>query len=136
MIVMAELSARERMAGWGAPVVDTLEPAKAARLKAKTMLMPSPNQVRDAIATIPAGQTKTLKEVRREIADASGADMTCPVAARQCWRLVAEAAEEDRADGNKVAPWWRVTKDGKPDSRVPGGEANHRALLHAEGVQI
>ena len=118
-------------------MVDALDPAKAARLKARTMLMPSPAQVRDAIATIPQGQSKTMRELRKELAAASGAEMTCPVAARTCWRIVAEAAEEDRADGiTPVTPWWRVTKDCKPFSRLPGGEASHRARLSAEGVQI
>jgi alkylated DNA nucleotide flippase Atl1 len=63
-----------------------LEGAKAARFNAKTVLIPSPMQVRDAIA--------------------------------------------------EVTPWWRVTKEGKPNPKMPGGIERHRALLLEEGVRI
>ncbi len=118
-------------------MVAELEGEKAARFGAKTMLIPSPLQLEDAISNISFGRTMTLKELRASLAKSAGADVTCPYSARICWELVAQAAEEDRAEGKtEVTPWWRVTKDGKPSAKLPGGEGRHRALLQAEGVFI
>jgi alkylated DNA nucleotide flippase Atl1 len=134
---MAGLTAREKIALAGPSEVHVLDDAKAARLKGRTMLIPSPGQMSQAIAAIPPGQTKTLLQLRHELAEAAGADVTCPAAASKCWRLVAEAAEEDLADGlASEVPWWRVTKDDKPHASLPGGADRHRSLLKAEGVVI
>ena len=120
-----------------APVVAPLEGEKAKRFRAQSMLIPSPQQVQQAIAEIPFGRACTLRELRKSLADSSGADVTCPYTARIFWELVAFAAEEDRADGKTdIAPWWRVTKDHKPSAKLPGGEQRHRALLLSEGVRI
>jgi len=106
-------------------------------MKAETMLIPTPGQVQEAIFKIPAGQTVTLSQLREELARASGADITCPFTAGVCWTLVAEASEKERIDGRtEVAPWWRVTRDGKPNPKLPGGEMRHRALLLEEGVRV
>jgi len=130
-------SARQRMIEAAAPVVAELEGEKAARFGAKTMLIPSPLQVAEAISNIPFGRSNTLKELRAQLAASAGADVTCPYTARICWELVAQVAEEDRVEGKTdVTPWWRVTKDRKPHARLPGGENRHRALLQAEGVHI
>lgn len=115
------------------PVVARLEGSKAARFAAETMLIPSPLQMWEAIQTIPAGSSKSLLKLRKELAQTSGADVTCPRAAFLCWQLVAQASDEP---GGEVAPWWRLTKEGKPEKRLPGGEERHRALLAAEGVAI
>ncbi|AIE84002.1 MGMT family protein [Fimbriimonas ginsengisoli] len=134
---MVKLTARERLAAGDPPAVYTLDDAKAARLKGRTMLIPSPMQVRDAIAAIPVGQSKTFGQLRADLARDSGADVTCPFAAGVFWRVVAEAAEEDRAEGaTEVTPWWRVTRDGKPNPKLPGGESRHRELLGEEGIKI
>lgn len=125
------------MAEWGPGVVCTLDAEKAARLRAKTMLMPSPQQVQDVILTIPVGKAMTVRELRTRLAEQTEAEMTCPVAAKLCWRIVAEAAEEEIADGQaNDVPWWRLTRDGKPEARLPGGADRHRALLREEGVEI
>jgi alkylated DNA nucleotide flippase Atl1 len=134
---MAEQTARQRLAAGESPAIYPLDDAKAARLKGRTMLIPSPLQVRDAIAAIPSGQPITVNDLRQTLAEASGAEVTCPRATTICWLLVAEAAEEDRAEGaSDVTPWWRITRERKPDPRLPGGIANHRALLLNEGVRI
>ncbi len=134
---MEQTTARQLLEASPPPQVHTLDPAKAARFKARTMLIPSPIQVRDAIAAIPYGQAKALRELREGLAAAAGADVTCPFAAGVCWRIVADAAEEDRiGEAAGVTPWWRVTRDGKPNPKMPGGAERHRALLLEEGVRI
>ena len=135
---MARKTAREKLDNGKLPEVCDIDEAKSARFQgARTMLIPTPRQVQAAIAQIPSGQTKTNQELRLDLAKAAGADTTCPLCLGIFWRLVAEAAEEERADGaEEVTPWWRVTKDGKLNPKMPGGEERHRALLLAEGVQI
>jgi len=131
------VSARARILEAGEPLVAGLDGEMAARFRAKTMLIPSPKQVQEAIWLIPFGESVTLMGLRASLAKNSGADVTCPYSARVCWELVAQAAEEDRAEGKTgVTPWWRVTKDRKPNAKLPGGQERHRALLLAEGVRI
>ena len=118
-------------------MVYTLDDAKAIRLGGRTMVVPSPLEVQSAIASIPEGQSRTILDLRAALAEAAGAEVACPRATSIGWFLVAEAAEEERRAGvASVAPWWRVTRDRKPDPRLPGGAERHRALLGAEGVEI
>jgi hypothetical protein len=137
MATKTTLSARQRILDAPQSFVAELEPAKAARFKAATMLIPSPADIEKAIFSIPNGATQTLRQLRDTMAQAAKAGVTCPYAARVGWELVAQAAEEDRAAGKAdVCPWWRVTKDGAPSAKTPGGIDNHRALLAGEGVQV
>ncbi len=134
---MAETSARQRIVEAPPSFVAPLEGEKAARFKADSMLIPSPAQIRDAIAAIPCGSSKTVLELRQELAQACNAGVTCPFAMSVGWRLVAHAAEEDRAEGStEVTPWWRLTRDKKPDPKMPGGIENHRSLLAKEGIAV
>lgn len=131
------MTAREKIAQAEPGFVAPLEGEKAKRFKADSMLIPSPEQVREAILCIPRGVSKTVLEVRHELARKNGAGTTCPYMMSVGWRLVAQAAEEDRADGaSEITPWWRLTRDKKPDPKMPGGVENHRALLAAEGIRI
>jgi alkylated DNA nucleotide flippase Atl1 len=52
--------------------------------------------------------------------------------------IVARAAEErEKMGAKRVAPWWRVlTSDGQLNPRMPGGLAEHRRRLEAEGFTI
>ncbi len=131
------MTANQEIAQAPPAVVAELDEAKGKRFGARTMLIPSPTQVRSAIAQIAFGETRTLKQIRTELAQASGADVTCPRTAFLCWRLVALASDEDVDAGiSPTTPWWRVTRDGKPEPRMPGGEERHRALLQQEGIRI
>lgn len=105
----------------------TLDDAKARRLGGRTMLIPTVEEVRAAIAAIPSGSAKTAVVLRRELAQAAGAETTCPYAFRVGWLAVAQE------DGT---PWWRVTRDGRPEPRLPGGAEEHRAKLLEEGVRL
>ncbi len=131
------MTARQKLYCGKSPEVHELDPANAARFNARTLLIPSPLQVRDAIAAIPRGELKSFRELRYDLAQASGAEAACPLVTGILWRVVAEAAEEDRVGGAaEVTPWWRVTKDGRPNPKLPGGADRHRALLMEEGVKI
>ena len=127
------MTAKEKIDQAAPAFVAKLDGAKAAKWNAETMLIPSPAMIREAIAAIPHGTTKTVVQIRQELAEANGADVTCPRATTIGWLLVAEAAEED---GSDVTPWWRLTRDGKPEPKLPGGRDGHRARLRDEGVKV
>ena len=105
-----------------------LEPEKAIRMNAKTLFIPSVEDVAKAIAAIPAGQTRTIIELRNDLAATGNAETACPGKTIKYWKWLA-AAQYD-------IPWWRVLKDGKPSRHMPGGIEAQTALLRNEGVQI
>lgn len=137
MMSPMEKSARDRIAEAPPSAVYTLDERKAARLKGRTMLIPSPQAVRAAIAAIAPGSCVSADALRATLARDAGAEVTCPRAFTLAWLLVAEASDEARAVGEADAtPWWRVTRDHAPEPRLPGGTARHRALLASEGVAL
>lgn len=135
---MAKLDAKKLLDQAGPSYVAELEGEKAARFKARTMLIPSPGEIREAIAAIPKGEARSLRDLRADLARQAGADVTCPAMAAKYWRLLAHASEAGQEEvGNEgPLPWWRVTRDGRPNPLLPGGEARHRDLLRAEGVSM
>jgi alkylated DNA nucleotide flippase Atl1 len=109
-----------------------LDPKKAKRMNAKTLFIPSPNDVAKAITAIPAGKTKTILELRADLAKMGDADTACPAKTIKYWKWLAQASELD--DSPFSIPWWRVLKDGKPNRHMPGGVEHQIARLQAEGL--
>jgi hypothetical protein len=114
-----------------------LDPAKAKRMHAKTMYIPCPEDVAGAIVAIPKGETRTMLELRRQLAELGKAETACPSRTTMYWKWLAHAYEDAQVDEPRfVVPWWRVLKDGKPSRHMPGGIERQIALLMAEGVQL
>lgn len=112
-----------------------LDGAKAARMQSSTMYIPSPHDIAEAIRAIPYGHTRSLRDIRHDIAVAHHADITCPSRSTLYWKWLAHATIElGDTQSPYTIPWWRVLKDGKLSPQMPGGIANQRALLSAEGV--
>jgi hypothetical protein len=66
---------------------------------------------------IPAGETREIQQMRRELAAIHGADATCPVSTAIFLRTVAEAAWDEIEAGvpaTQVAPFWRVVDPKSP----------------------
>jgi hypothetical protein len=136
-----ELSSRqafqEKLACAPAASFHLLDQAKAARMKAETMYIPAPADVASAIAAIPEGETRTIVDLRRELAALGQAQTACPAATTKYWKWLAWAYDESGgAESPFAVPWWRVLKDGKPSRHLPGGIARQVALLRAEGVEV
>ena len=114
-----------------------LDPAKAARMNAMTLFIPAPQDVANAIAAIPQGQTRTIVELRCDLALLGNAETACPAKTIKYWKWLAQVADEvQESDSHYAVPWWRVLKDGKPSRHMPGGVERQIALLRAEGVQV
>jgi len=107
----------------------------AGRLGHGMMLIPTALEVDAMIRKIPRGQVSTLAQIRKRLARWHNADVTCPLVTGIFLRIVAEAAEEDRAAGRAdVTPYWRVVReDGRLNAKLPGGAELQAEQLRAEG---
>ena len=110
-------------------------PPKMARFGKGMMLIPTPKLVDAVVRQVPRGRLVTVSEIRRKLAADFSADVACPLTTGIFIRIVAEAAEEDRASGRKrVAPYWRVIKDdGSLNAKFPGGIEQQSRYLCGEG---
>ena len=88
----------------------------------QTMLVATPLMVDAYIRDIPHGETKTIPQLRDDLATREGCAGTCPMSTAIFVRMVAEAALEDLSDGktvSEISPFWRViTSDDKIAKRL------------------
>ena len=103
-----------------------------------SMLIARPLDVDQLVRGVRKGRLVTVRQIREQLAADHGADVTCPLTTGIFVRIVAEAAEEERAAGRKrIAPWWRVVdEDGRLKPKLPGGGRLQAALLREEGHVI
>ena len=112
-----------------------LDAAKAARMHARTMYVPSPLDIAQYIQAIPYGETRDLADIRRVLAERHQVDITCPSRTTLYWKWLAAYSDSIHdAPSPYTIPWWRVLKNGKPHPHMPKGVANQRILLQHEGV--
>ncbi len=123
--------------------VDKLRPdlePKIVRSKrtGEPMLVPTPMLVAEAIREVRKGRLTTPKKLRRKIAERQGAQSTCPMTTGILLSIVAGAAEEQLASGERpVAPYWRlVEEDGSLRVKNPAGPEVQARRLRAEGHQV
>lgn len=84
------------------------------------MLVGTPMMLDAYIRKVPAGKTKTMHQLRNELARRNKCDATCPVSTAIFVRMVAEAALEELEQGaqlDQVAPFWRVVA---PEDKIAG----------------
>lgn len=84
------------------------------------MLVGTPKMIDAYIKSVPTGKTKTMRQLRNELARRHRYDATCPVSTAIFVRLVAQAAIEEMDSGKSprdVTPFWRVVA---PDDKIAG----------------
>ena len=84
------------------------------------MLIPTPALVAAYVATIPKGESRTMPQMRDDLAAENRADFTCPLTAGIFLRVVAELAWEQHQAGKpltKITPFWRVI-----DAKAPAAK--------------
>jgi 6-O-methylguanine DNA methyltransferase, DNA binding domain len=135
--VKTRTSWREKLAKPQEPKIVKVPP-KMSRFGSDMMLIPTPILVDEVLRKIPKGKLVTVSEIRRKLAKNFSTDVTCPLTTGIFIRIVAEAAEEDRARGRKrVTPYWRVVKDdGALNPKFPGGVISQARYLRAEGFTV
>ncbi len=120
------------------PKVVQLNENGQIHLKAKTMAIPSPLAVDAIMAKVPKGKLTTIDEIRRQVAKDNCADIGCQLTCGIFAWIVANAAEEAAAAGEKkITPYWRTLKsNGELNPKYPGGVEAQKKRLEAEGHTI
>ncbi len=120
------------------PRVEVLTESKSPNHPIGKMLISSPRELEAVIRRVPEGRVLTLAALRANLAKAHRADYTCPLTTGMFLRVVAEAAEEERAARcGDVAPYWRVVRDdGALIDTLPGGTEAQARRLVAEDVTV
>ena len=81
------------------------------------MLIASPKVIDEYVRGVPEGTAVSPPVLRRDLAHAHDADVTCPVTTGIFLRVVAEAALERLATGvseDEITPFWRVVEPKSP----------------------
>ena len=120
------------------PSFHILEEAKSKRMGGvATLYIPSVADVAEVIKAIPKGETKTIEDLRKDLAKIKNAETACPAKTIKYWKWMANLAEEEKMENSMYdIPWWRVLKDGKPSRHMPGGIENHKLMLRNESPGI
>jgi len=108
---MPKATAREKLAREKNIKKVVMDKAWAGMRPGQTMLVATPLMVDAYVRDIPYGETKTIPEMREDLAAREACDGTCPMSSSIFVRMVAEAALEDIADGravSEVSPFWRL----------------------------
>ncbi len=108
---MAKKTAREKLAAEKQPKKVVMDKSWAGMQPGQTMLVATPLIVDAYIRDIPHGATKSIAEMRDELAVQQDCAGTCPMSTSIFVRMVAEAALEDLEDGkavSDVSPFWRM----------------------------
>jgi hypothetical protein len=77
----------------------------------------TPDIVADYVRKIPPGTTRSIPQMRRDLAKKNKADATCPVSTAIFLRSVAEISLKQLAEGAvsaEVTPFWRIVDPGSP----------------------
>ena len=107
----------QKLDGAKAPHVVVLDKPYAGVPAGARLFIASPHLIRDYVRAIPPGQTRTVAEMRRHLADVHDADATCPTSSGIFARIVAEAALDQLragADRSAITPFWRLVDPSSP----------------------
>ena len=87
---------------------------------------------------VPKGKLLTIQEILTHLAKKHKATVGCPITTGIFAWIAAHAAEEAAGDGAKrITPYWRTLKTGgELNAKYPGGIANLKSHLEAEGHRV
>lgn len=98
------------------------------------IVVPSIDEVEQAMAAVPLGQTITVSQIAENLADQHGVGQCCSMTTGIFAWIVANAHHEA---GDAAFPWWRTTKaKGELNPKNPDGPTLQAERLRAEGHQI
>lgn len=116
----------------------TAHPGRAGSgTSGSSVAYPSAGEIDALIRAIPFGETRTVKDLRADVAEAHGALTACPVTTGLHLRGIAEAVQACLAMGEPaehVTPVWRVLDESSPllaRIAVPGAPLSVRRRMEA-----
>jgi hypothetical protein len=103
-----------------------------------TCVIPAPMEVDAVMRKVPKGKLLTIHEIREFLAKKHRATIGCPITTGIFAWIAAHAADEAASEGKKrVTPYWRTLKSGgELNAKYPGGIANLKSRLEAEGHRV
>jgi hypothetical protein len=120
------------------PKVAPIEGKLSKRWGTGTFVIPAPREVDELMKKVRSGRLTTIDQLRTALASKHGATIACPITTGIFAWIAAHAADEAEQEGRKrITPYWRTLKTkGELNSKYPGGIANLRHRLEAEGHQV
>jgi len=97
--------------------VEVLEKAFGGAPPGARMLVATPRLVDEYMRNVPAGESRSIAQMRADLAQAHGAQISCPLSTSIFARIAAEAALEETETGvslAEVTPFWRVIDENSP----------------------
>jgi len=111
---------QEKFDNGRAPHVTVLDAPYAGVKAGGTLFIASPALIDRAVRTVRRGRTRTVEQLRNDLAAENRADGTCPLTTGIFLRIVSERALEQVANGAsmaRVTPFWRVIDPESPLAR-------------------
>ena len=122
----------------GLPRVEKITDAMSKRWGTGTVAIPAPKEVDEVMRKIPKGKLVTINEIRAALAKKHKATIGCPMTTGIFAWIAANAAEEQKQNGEKdITPFWRTLKSGGfLNEKYPGGTETQKRLLEQEGHTV
>ena len=120
------------------PRVEEITDKMSRRWGTGTIIIPAPIEVDEMMKRVPEGKLTTINEIRTTLAKKHGATICCPLTSGIFASIAANAAEEQRQQGEKdITPYWRTLKTGGViNPKYPGGVEAQKRLLEKEGHTV
>jgi len=122
----------------GLPKVEKITAKMSKRWGTGTVVIPAPMEVNEIMRSVPTGKLITINEIRAALAKKHGATIGCPITTGIFAWIAANAAEEQKQQGEKdLTPYWRTLKTGGViNEKYPGGVEGQKKLLEKEGHKV
>ena len=120
------------------PKVAPIEGKLSTRWGTGTFVIPAPREVDALMKKVRSGRLTTIDHLRKSLASKHAATIACPITTGIFAWIAAHAADEAEQEGKKrFTPYWRTLKtSGELNPKYPGGIANLRRRLQAEGHKV
>lgn len=108
---------RQKLDGGKPAHVETLTKSFGGAPDGAKMLVGTPRLIDSYMRSVPEGQSRTVAQMRADLAKAHKADIACPLSTSIFVRIAAEAALEELGQGKsvqEVTPFWRVVDEESP----------------------
>jgi hypothetical protein len=120
------------------PKIFKIDATRQAKWGTGTCVVPAPREVDALMRLVPRGKLVTINELRAALAAQHGTTIACPLTTGIFSWIAAHAAAEAAAAGvRRITPYWRTLKaGGELNPKYPGGLADLKARLEAEGHRV
>jgi hypothetical protein len=111
---------------------------KMSKLGEGTMVIPAPMEVDEIMRKVPKGKLITINEIRIALAKKHKATIACPMTTGMFAWIAANAAGEQRRNGEKnFTPYWRTLRAGGIiNEKYPDRVDGQIQLLEMEGHKV